>query len=188
MVGLVTSGLETSVFLASGGETSGFSVLVLGGSNPVDSSVSSDGLVVRVDEDDFVELVGSVLTNPVRIEDSKVSASSANSLLSDGSVGSGGLELVDTLVNGLSVDNTLGNGSLSTTSFDSDSVDDIALLGLVAELSSLIGSAGSVNLVDDWELSVFPGSHSEDESHNVGLLLSPQLFKILVGSHLTDII
>jgi hypothetical protein len=105
--------------------------------------------VVGVDEDDFVELESSVLTNPVGVEDSKVSASSADSLLSDGSVGSVRLELVDTLVNGLSVDDTLGNGLLSTSSSDSDSVDYVALLGLVAELSCLVDSAGSVNLVDD---------------------------------------
>ena len=137
------------MFLTSSGETSGFSVLVLGGGDPVDSSVSSDSLVVGVNKDDFEELVGSVLANPVRVEDSEVSASSADSLLSDGSVGSGRLELVDTLVDGLSVNNTLGNGSLSATSSDSNSVDDITLLGLVAELSSLVDSAGSADFVND---------------------------------------
>ncbi len=156
MVGLVTLSLETSVLFASGGKTSGFSVLVLGGGDPVDSGVSSDCLVVGVDKDDFVELVGSVLTDPVRVEDSKVSASSSDSLFSDGSVGSARLELVDTLVDGLSVNDSLGNGSLSATSSDSDSVDDISLLGLVAELSCLIDSAGSVDFMDDGELSVFP--------------------------------
>lgn len=123
--------------------------------------------MVGVDEDDFEELEGSVLANPVGVEDSKVSASSADSLLSDGSVGSGGLELVDALVDGLSVDDTLGDGLLSSSSSDSDSVDNVALLCLVAEHSGLVESAGSVDLVDDGELSVLPGSHSEDETENV---------------------
>lgn len=131
-------------------------MLLGGGGDPVDSSVSSDGLVVGVNEDDFVELEGSVLTNPVRVEDSQVAASSSNSFLSDGSVGSGRFQLVDTLVNGLSVNNTLGDGLLSATSSNSDSVDDISLLGLVTELSGLIDSAWSVNLVDNGELSVLP--------------------------------
>jgi hypothetical protein len=96
--------------------------------------------VVGVYKDDFVELVCSVLSNPVRVEDSKISASLSDSVLSDGSVRSPGLELVDTLVNGLSVNNTLANGSLSSTSSDSDSVDDIALLSLVSELPGLVGS------------------------------------------------
>ena len=67
-----------------------------------------------------------------------------------------GLELVDTLVNGLAVNDTLGDGSLAATSSDSDSVNHVALLGLVAELSGLIGAAGSVALVNDGELSVLP--------------------------------
>lgn len=134
---------------AGSGKTSALSVLVLVGSDPVDSGVSSDGLVEGVNENDFEELEGSVLTNPVGVEHSEVSASSSDSLLSDRSVGSVGLELVDTLVNGLSVNDSLGDGLLSATSSDSDSVDDITLLLLVTELSGLVGSGGSGHLVDD---------------------------------------
>lgn len=152
----VTSNSESSVSLSNGGKTSAFSVLVFVGGNPVDSWVSSDGLVVWINEDDFVEFVSSVLTDPVRVEDSEVSASLSDSVFSDSSVGSLGLELVDTLVNGLSVDDTLANWSLSSSSSDSNSVDDIALLSLVAELSGLVGSRGSGDLVDDGKLSVFP--------------------------------
>lgn len=154
--GLDTSLVDTSVLLTSSSETSVLSVLVLGGGDPVNSWVSSDGLVVGVNKDDFVELECTVLTYPVRVEDSKVGASSSNSFLSDGSVGSGWLELVDTLVNWLTVNNTLANWSLSTSSSDSNSVDNVALLCLVTELSGLVDSAWSVNLVDDGELSVFP--------------------------------
>ena len=153
---LVALSLEASVLDASSGEAASFSALVLGGSDPVNSGVSGDGLVVGVDKDDLVELEGSVLADPVGVEDSQVSAASSNSVLSSSSVRSVGLELVDTLVNGLSVDNTLGDGSLAATSSDSDSVNHVALLGLVAELSGLIGAAGSVALVNDGELSVLP--------------------------------
>lgn len=112
--------------------------------------------MVGVNKDDFVELESTVLTYPVGVENSEVGASSSDSLLSDGSVGSGWLELVDTLVDWLTVNNTLANWSLSTSSSDSNSVDNVSLLGLVSELSGLIDSAWSVNLVDDGELSVFP--------------------------------
>ena len=108
--------------------------------DPVDSSVSSDCLVEGVDEDYFEEFVSAILTYPVGVENSEVSASSANSLLSNSSVRSGGLELIDTLVDGLSVDNTLANWLLSSTSSNSDSVDHIPLLSLISELSSLVGS------------------------------------------------
>ena len=67
-----------------------------------------------------------------------------------------GLQLVDTLVDGLTVDDTLGDGSLAATSSDSDSVDHVALLGLVSELSGLVRAAGSVDLVDHGELSILP--------------------------------
>ena len=139
-LGSVSLLVETSVSGTSGGKTSGFSVLVLGGGDPVNLGISSDGLVVRVDEDDFVEFECSVLTNPVGVEDSEVSASSSDSLFSDGSVGSAWLKLVDTLVNWLTVDDTLGDWLLSATSSDSDSVDNISLLGLVTELSGLVDS------------------------------------------------
>lgn len=186
--GLNTSLVDTSVFLTSGSDTSAFSVFVVVGSNPVDSWVSSDGLVEGINKDDFVEFEGSVLTNPVRVEDSKVWASLTDSLLSNSSVGSGWLELVNSLVDWLTVDNTLWDGSLSASSSDSNSVDHVTLLSLVTELSGLIESAWSVDFVDDWELSVLPWSHSHDESENIWLLLSPQLFKIFVSSHLTDYI
>ena len=153
---LVALSLKTSVLLASGGKTSGLSVLLLVGGNPVDSSVLGDGLVVGVNKDDFEELESTVLADPVRVENSEVSAASADSLLSDSAVRSVGLELVDTLVDGLSVDDTLGDGSLAATTSDSNSVDHVALLGLVSELSGLIGAAGSVALVDHRELSVLP--------------------------------
>lgn len=153
---LVALSLKTSVLLAGSSETSALSVLLLVGGNPVDSGVLGDGLVAGVDKDDLVELESAVLADPVRVEDSEVSAASADSLLSDGAVRSVGLELVDTLVDGLAVDNTLGDGSLAATASDSDSVDHVALLGLVSELPGLIGAAGSVALVDHRELSVLP--------------------------------
>ncbi len=153
---LVALSLETSALDARSGKAASFSALVLGGGNPVDSGVTGDSLVVGVNKDYFVEFEGSILTNPVRVKNSEVSAASSNSLLSSGSVRSAGLELVDTLVDGLTVDDTLGNGSLTATSSDSNSVDHVALLGLVSELSGLVGSAGSVDLVNDGELSVLP--------------------------------
>ncbi len=153
---LAAASEKTSVLLASSGEATGLSVLVLVGGNPVDSGISGDSLVVGVNKDDLEELEGSVLTNPVGVENSEVSATSSNTLLSDGSVGSVGLELVDTLVNGLAVNDTLGDGSLAASSSDSDSVNHVALLGLVTELSGLVNATGSVDHVDDGELSVLP--------------------------------
>lgn len=190
--GLVLAGLgvvvqvtsvDTSRLLAGSGKTSGFSSLVDSVDDPVDLGVSSDGLVRRVDEDDFEVLVGRVLVNPVRVQDSQVGASSANSFFGSRTERSLVLQVVDTLVGGLTVSSTLGDRSLSATSSDSDSVDDETLLGLVTESSSLVGSRRSRGTVDDVLLSVFPASDSVQESHDIGLLLSSQFGNVLVGPH-----
>ena len=69
----------------------------------------------------------SDLIDPVGIENLKPSQSPSCSLLSDRSLVSLELKLGNTLVLGLTIDNTLGNRPLSTSAPDSDSVDDISL-------------------------------------------------------------
>ena len=92
---------ETTRLLAGGGETAALAVLVDGVDNPVDTGILSDGLVLGVDEDDLVVLVGRVLVDPVRVEDAEVSAAAADTLLSGRLERALVLELVDTLVGGL---------------------------------------------------------------------------------------
>jgi hypothetical protein len=88
-------------------------------------------------------------------------------------VGSVWFQLCDTLGNWLTIDNTLGDWLLSSSSSDSNSIENISLLSLVAEFSGFFWSGRSLNLVDNWELSVLPSSESENESHDIRLLLSP---------------
>ena len=90
--------VDTSGLLSSGGETTEFSVLVHWLGDPVDAGIAADGLVLWVDEDDLVVLVGGVLVDPVRVEDSQVGAATADTLLSDGAEGSLELELVHTVM------------------------------------------------------------------------------------------
>lgn len=93
---------QTTRLLAGCGETTGFAVLVNWGNDPVDTSIATDGLVLRVDEDDFEVLVGRVLVDPVGVQDTQVGASASDTLLSSRLEGSLVLELVDTLVGWLS--------------------------------------------------------------------------------------
>ncbi len=93
--------VETTRRLASGGEATALAVLVDGGDDPVDAGVLADGLVLGVDEDDLVVLVGRVLVDPVRVEDAQVGAAAADTLLGGGLEGALVLELVHTLVGGL---------------------------------------------------------------------------------------
>lgn len=91
------------------------------GGNPLKLGVVSDGVVVGVDEDNLEVLVGGVFTNPVGVQDSERAAVSANSLFSDGLESSGELD-EDTHVGGLTHGSSLGDGLLSSTSSDLDSV------------------------------------------------------------------
>jgi len=69
--------------------------------DPVDARITSDSLVLRIDEDDFIVFVGRILVDPVRVEHTEIGASTTNTLFSRGTEGSLILELVDTLVRGL---------------------------------------------------------------------------------------
>ena len=93
--------VETTGLLAGGSETTSLAVLVDGGDDPVDAGILADGLVLGVDKDDLVVLVGRVLVDPVGVEDAQVGAAAADTLLSGGLEGALVLELVHTLVGGL---------------------------------------------------------------------------------------
>ena len=63
-------------------------------------------LVVGVNEDDLVVFVNAVLVHPVRVENAQVAAPPAYTLLRSTPQATLGLELVDTLTNGLAVGGT----------------------------------------------------------------------------------
>jgi hypothetical protein len=169
--------VETAGLLAGGGEAAGLAVLVDGVDDPVDAGVDADGLVLGVDEDDLVVLVGRVLVDPVRVQDAQVGALLADTALGGRLEGALVLQLVDTLVGGLACGanvsvplfefslvlsrcigrrtegGTLGGGLLATTTADADAVDDVALLGLVSEAAGLVGARGARGAVDDVQLA-----------------------------------
>ena len=92
--------------------------------------------------------------------------------------------MVDTLPDGFTVGSTLGCWLLPVSPPDSDSVDEVTLLGLVTQSPCLVGSRWSASSVDDCQLSVFPTSDSGDELENVRLFLGVELLEIFVGTHL----
>ena len=93
--------VEATRLLANGSKTACFAVLVDGVDDPVDARVPTDGGVLRVDEDNLEVLVGAVLVDPVRVQDAEVGTSAADTLLGGGAERSLVLELVHTLVGGL---------------------------------------------------------------------------------------
>ena len=166
--GLVSLLVHASGLLAGGGLSTELTVLHLGAADPVDTWVSADGLVGRINHDNFKELETGILTNPVGVEDTEVGALAGNTLFGNGLVGALGLDLLDsTGVSRLTVDLSLGDVSLATTSADTDAVHNVALLGLVADLACLVGTGGTVALVDDRELTILPGADSEDKTAEI---------------------
>jgi hypothetical protein len=143
----------TAVLLANGSKTTSFTVLVNRVDDPVDASITTDGLVVGINKDNLEVLVGSILVNPVGVQDAQVSALAANTLLSGGLERALVLEVVNTLVDGLTEGGTLGGGSLTVTATDTDTVDNITLLGLVAETTGLVRARGAGSTVNDIQLS-----------------------------------
>lgn len=59
---------ETPIPFSNTGETTGLPALVNRLGDPVNSWVSTNSLVVRIDEDNFVIFVDAVLINPVRVQ------------------------------------------------------------------------------------------------------------------------
>jgi hypothetical protein len=163
--------VETTRLLAGGGETTSLAVLVDWVDDPVDARVDADGLVLGVNENNLVVLVGGVLVDPVGVQDAQVGAAAADTLLSRGLQGALVLQLVHSLVGGLAyslealvsspnvllgtgkryfgwtrkrtVGGTLRHRPLAATAADADTVDDIALLGFVAEAASLVRARGA---------------------------------------------
>jgi len=81
---LITLAVAT-VLLSSGGKASKFSVFHHRGDDPVNTWVTTDCLVLRVDKNNLKVLVAGVLANPVRIEHTKGATLSSSTLFSLGS-------------------------------------------------------------------------------------------------------
>lgn len=111
--------------LANAGKATRLAVLVHCLGDPVDSGIPADlqtrlsalqairlrmvdtyRLMVGVHENDLVVFVHTVLVNPVRVQDTQVTASLANALLRDALQATLGLEAVDTLADRLAEGST----------------------------------------------------------------------------------
>ena len=66
-LGVAVALVETARLLASRRKATRFAVLVNWVDDPVDTGISSDDLVLRIDEDNLEVLVCAVLVDPVRV-------------------------------------------------------------------------------------------------------------------------
>jgi hypothetical protein len=89
---------QATALLAGSGETTALAVLVDRLHDPVYARVATDSLVVGVDKNHLVVLVGRILVDPVRVQHTQVGATAANALLGSRLERTLVFELVDTLV------------------------------------------------------------------------------------------
>lgn len=182
--GVVAKSLsETTGLASSGGKTTSLTVLVDRGDDPVDTSIVTDGVVVGVNQDDLEVLVGRILTDPVAVEHTQVTACTANLALTLDAERTLVLELTDTLGGRLSVNDVGHNLSLTSSTANLHSVNNKTLLGLVSKTAGLLGTSGAGHTANCGQVTVLPGTDAQQETHSVRLLLLPQFLKVLIGSH-----
>jgi len=175
---------QAAILLANARKPTSFTTLVHRVYNPVDSGITTNGFVVGINEDDLVVLVNTILVNPVRVQHPQISTSLANTLLRCAPETTLEFQMVNTLANGFAVGGTLGHRLFSVTAPDTDTVDNVALLGFVAESTSLVRARWTGCAVDDVQLAVFPAPEAEEEAKDIRLFLLVQLSDVLVRTHL----
>merc|ERR1719161_3250439 len=140
--------------------------------DPVDPWVIANSFVVRIDHDALIP-----------VESTKLSHFPACTLLSDALQVPGRLHLVHTMIFWFSVNDALEDHLLAASTLDAHTVDQEALLGFVPQLPCLVRTRGTGCANNCRKLPEFPGSHTTDKAHNIRLLLTPQLLKVLIGTH-----
>ena len=127
--------------------------------DPLGVRISSDSFMERINEDNLKKFICGIFTNPVGIQDSQSPTMAPNSLLSNRLKASGKFQLVNTMVDRLAVSCTLRNWAFTTTTADTNPVNDIALLSLVPQSSSLIRPGGAGSPVQHRELVMLPAEN-----------------------------
>ena len=182
-VGTVSTLAQTTALSSSTGKTSAFPVLVHGVDDPVDTGVVTDLGMGGIYKNNFVILHGGILVDPVRVEHTQILELASDLLLGHRLKIALELNVVDTLVLGLTVNHTTVVRTLASSTADTATNDDISLLSLVTKTMGLIGTGGAVDTGDLCALTVFPSTDTKEETKGVTLLVTPQLFHIFVATH-----
>ena len=103
--------------------------------------------------------------------------------LSNGSQTPLEFQLAHALMHRLAIGRPLRHGPLAAAAANTDTVDHISLLCLVAKATGFVWTGGPSGPVDGIQLTVLPASHTQQEAQQVRLLLLEQLLQVLVGSH-----
>jgi len=72
---------QATVLLANSRESTSLPTFVNRIADPVDSWIATNSLVVRINQDDFIVLVNTILVHPVRVEYSQIPTTPSHTLL-----------------------------------------------------------------------------------------------------------
>jgi hypothetical protein len=73
--------------------------------------------------------------------------------------------------------------TLASSTSDTSTDNDITLLGLETKTVGFVSSRGTVQGHNVGALAVLPSADTQQESESIRLLVAPQFFHVLVGSH-----
>jgi hypothetical protein len=183
-IGTVSSFAQATTLASSTGESAHFTMFVYRVNDPVDTGIISNLLMGRINENDFIVFHGSILTNPIGIQNSHIGVLAANFFFCNGLQVALKLELIDTLMFGLSKDHTTVNLTLASSTANATANDSVSLFGLVSQAMGFVGTRRTVEGQNVGTLTVFPTADTPQESQGIRLLATPDLFHVLVGTHL----
>jgi hypothetical protein len=163
-VGTVSTLAESTTLASSARQATAFTVLMDGVDDPVNTRVVTDLLMCGVDHDDLVVLHGCVLVDPVRVQHTKVGVPPSGFFFCNILEVSFELQMVNTLMLGLTEDHTTVILTLTSTTTDTGTDDNVPLLGLVSQPVGLFGTCRTVARQDVRSLTVLPCSDTHQES------------------------
>lgn len=100
-------------------------MLASGVGEPLGVWVTTDNFVEGIDENNFEELESGVFSNPVGVQYAESSAAATNTSFGGSLEIASVFELVDTMSFRLAVGLTLGDLTLTTSTADTDAVDNV---------------------------------------------------------------
>lgn len=152
--------------------------------DPVDLGIVPNGVVSVVDQDDLVIRVHVVVSHLIGIKDARICALLSSKLLGRSLVVERRLNLmntsIDTLTTGVTV---VISGAHRIPLLNTHVVDEVALLGLVAQLPGSLQEGGSLLPVNLVPLPGLYYSESQDVSHDIALALPVDFSENLCKSH-----
>ena len=187
-IGTVSTLAESTSLASSRSKSTALTVRMNTIGDPVDPRIVPNNHMRRVHHNDLIILHSRILIDPVRVEDTKIGKLASDLFFRHTLEVPLKLELGNTLMLGLTKHHTTMVLTLAASTADTTTDNDVSLLGLVTETVGLVGTGRAVATGNVVALTVLPSADAHQETEGVTLLVTPQLFHVLVGGHDGDLL